>query len=102
MSPHVCNRTTIIYCTRFTIPRPTTNAEFTDALARALHRPRFLAAPKVLIRTALGELAEQLVGDVYVVPRRLIEDGFVFGAPDVQSTVAAALTQMNALPSRRG
>ena len=42
-----------------TIPEPTTNAEFTDALARALHRPWFLAAPEVVLRTALGELAEQ-------------------------------------------
>jgi len=76
-----------------TIPEPATNAEFTDALARALGRPRFLAAPKVVIRTALGELAEQLVGDMYVVPQRLTEHGFVFGAPDVTSTVAAALRQ---------
>ena len=74
-----------------TIPQPATNAEFTDALARALGRPRFLVAPKVVLRTALGELAEQLVGDIYVVPRRLTEHGFVFGAPDVTSTVAAAL-----------
>jgi uncharacterized protein (TIGR01777 family) len=74
-----------------TIPQPTTNAEFTEALARALHRPRVLAAPKFVLRTALGELAEQLAGDVYVVPQRLTADGFVFGAPDVASTIAAAL-----------
>ena len=74
-----------------TIPQPATNAEFTDALARALGRPRLLAAPKVVVRTVLGELAEQLVGDVHVVPQRLTEHGFVFGAPDVTSTVAAAL-----------
>jgi uncharacterized protein len=76
-----------------TIPEPATNAEFTDALARALGRPRFLAAPKVVFRTALGELAEQLVGDMYVVPRRLTGHGFVFGAPDVESTVRAALAK---------
>jgi uncharacterized protein (TIGR01777 family) len=76
-----------------TIPRPTTNAEFTEALARALGRPRFLKAPKVVLRTALGELAEQLAGDMYVVPRRLTEHGFVFGAPDVTSTIAAALAR---------
>ena len=74
-----------------TIPKPATNAEFTDALARALGRPRFLVVPKIVVRTALGELAEQLVGDMYVVPQRLAEHGFVFGAPDVESTVAAAL-----------
>ena len=76
-----------------TIPEPTTNAEFTDALARALHRPRFLAAPEVVLRTALGERAGQMVGDLYVVPKRLTEEGFVFGAPDATSTVAAALSK---------
>ena len=76
-----------------TIPQPTTNAEFTDALARALHRPRVLAAPKFVLRAALGELAEQLAGDVHVVPQRLTDDGFRFGAPDVTSTIAAALSK---------
>jgi uncharacterized protein (TIGR01777 family) len=74
-----------------TIPEPTTNVEFTDELARALHRPRFLVAPEVVLRPALGERVGQMVGDIYVVPRRLTEHGFVFGAPDVASTVAAAL-----------
>jgi uncharacterized protein len=76
-----------------TIPEPTTNAEFTYALARAMRRPCFLKAPEIVLRTALGELAEQLVGDMYVVPQRLTEHGFVFGAPDVTSTIAAALAK---------
>jgi NAD dependent epimerase/dehydratase family enzyme len=44
-----------------------------------------------VLRTVLGELAEQLVGDMYVVPQRLTEHGFVFGAPTVTSMIAAAL-----------
>lgn len=74
-----------------TIPRPTTNAAFTDALAAALHRPRLFRAPAVVMRTVLGELAEQLVGDCWAVPERLTGDGYVFTAPDVQTTIAAAL-----------
>lgn len=74
-----------------TIPEPTTNAAFTDALARALARPRFLRAPAGVIRAALGEMSGQLLGDMYVVPQRLVEHGYVFAAPDVQATVAAAL-----------
>ncbi len=74
-----------------TIPRPTTNAEFTDALASALHRPRLLKAPAFVLRRALGELSEQLVGDCHVVPRRLTADGYVFAAADVEQTIAAAL-----------
>lgn len=76
-----------------TIPQPTTNAEFTDALARALHRPRLLKAPAFVLRRALGELAEQLVGEVHVLPRRLTADGYVFADPDVTRTIAAALSR---------
>ena len=54
-----------------TIPVPTTNAEFTDELARQLHRPRVLKVPAVVLRTALGELSGQLLGDIYAVPERL-------------------------------
>lgn len=74
-----------------TIPQPCTNAEFTDALARALRRPRLLTAPAAVMRAALGELSEQLLGDMWVLPRRLEDDGYVFEAPDVTSTIAAAL-----------
>ena len=74
-----------------TIPEPTTNAEFTDELAGQLHRPRFLKAPKAVLSTVLGDFAEQLLGDVNVVPRRALEQGFRYAAPDVRATVRAAL-----------
>ena len=75
-----------------TIPEPTTNAEFSDVLAEQLRRPRFLKAPAQLLRIPLGELAEQLLGDIFAVPRRLVEQGFAFDAPDVASTVRLALS----------
>ena len=74
-----------------TIPEPTTNVEFSDVLASELRRPRLLRAPAPVLRLALGELAEQLVGDMNVVPRRCLEQGFRFAAPDVRATVRAAL-----------
>jgi NAD dependent epimerase/dehydratase family enzyme len=74
-----------------TVPEPTTNAAFTDALAGALHRPRVLRVPAVVLRTALGELAEQLVGDCWAVPQRLTRDGYVFADPDVHAVIASAL-----------
>jgi uncharacterized protein (TIGR01777 family) len=76
-----------------TIPRPATNAEFTKALARALGRPALLRAPAFVIRTALGELAEQLLGDMFVLPRRLTAEGFIFDGTDVESTVRLALAK---------
>jgi uncharacterized protein (TIGR01777 family) len=74
-----------------TLPQPTTNAEFSDALARAMRRPRFLRVPAPVIRTALGELADQIVGDMYAVPQRLTDEGFVFSDPTVDDVVRSAL-----------
>lgn len=76
-----------------TIPRPPTNAEFTDALSRLLgraSRPTWFAAPQRALRVALGELGEQLLADEYVVPRALLEAGFGFDGPDVTTTLQLA------------
>jgi NAD dependent epimerase/dehydratase family enzyme len=60
-------------------------------LATTLHRPRFLRVPAPIIRTALGELADQIVGDMYAIPKRLTGDGFIFSDPTVKDVVASAL-----------
>jgi len=74
-----------------TIPEPATNAEFTDALAAQLGRPRLLRAPAAVLRAALGELSGQLLNDLWLVPERLQRDGYRFYYPDVGSTIASAL-----------
>ena len=74
----------------FVAPDVTTNAEFTQILARQLHRPALLAVPAPVIRLALGDLAGQLLGSMRVEPRRLLEAGFQFRHPDTSSVVAAA------------
>jgi uncharacterized protein (TIGR01777 family) len=74
-----------------TIPQTTTNAEFTKTLATVLGRPVRLRAPGFAFRAALGELAQQLLGDMYVVPSRLTAAGFTFVDPDVESTLRRAL-----------
>ncbi|GAB3755679.1 TIGR01777 family oxidoreductase [Microlunatus parietis] len=76
-----------------TIPEPTTSAEFTDALARLLNRPRVLAVPAPLLRRGMGELAEQLLGDMNVVPARLLAEGFTFAGPDIETTLRLALAR---------
>jgi uncharacterized protein (TIGR01777 family) len=73
------------------IPQPTTNAEFTRTLARIYGRPTLLRVPGFAFRAALGELAEQLLGDMYVLPKRLVAEGFLFEGTDVESTLRLAL-----------
>lgn len=74
-----------------TIPTPPTNAQFTAALGRALGRPTVLRVPATALRLALGGLSAELLGSVHVAPRRLLETGFTFTAPDVDAVVRTAL-----------
>jgi len=77
-----------------TAPNPVTNAEFTRALGRALHRPAILPAPAFALRLALGPMArEALLASARVRPARLVEAGFQFSQPMVEKALAAALAQ---------
>lgn len=65
-----------------TAPNPVTNAEFSRALARALHRPGVLRAPAFALRAALGEMGEALLlGGQRVVPAKALRLGFEFRYP---------------------
>jgi uncharacterized protein (TIGR01777 family) len=73
-------------------PNPVTNAEFTDAVGRALGRPTVLVAPSFVLRAAAGSLANELLGSLRVQPGRLTSMGFTFEHPDVESVLVSALT----------
>jgi uncharacterized protein (TIGR01777 family) len=75
-----------------TAPNPVTNAEFTRAMGRALHRPAVLPAPAFALRLALGQMADEaLLASARVVPRRLMQAGFRFAQPTIDSVLTAAL-----------
>jgi uncharacterized protein (TIGR01777 family) len=60
-------------------PDAATNAEFTRALGRVLHRPTLLTVPAFALRAVAGEMAEEmLLASQSVVPKRLLEAGFHF------------------------
>ena len=73
-------------------PEPVTNAEFTEELARAMHRPALIPAPAFVLRLALGEMADALLmASQRAVPKKLVESGYQFQHPDLGSALAAAL-----------
>ncbi|WP_328722114.1 TIGR01777 family oxidoreductase [Streptomyces sp. NBC_00247] len=74
-----------------TAPEPVTNAEVTAAMGRVLHRPTFFTAPAPALRLALGDFAEDVLGSQRVIPRKLLDSGFTFAFPGVDSAVRAAL-----------
>ena len=72
-------------------PQPITNAEFTRALATALGRPAFLAAPRLALRVALGEMADVLLFGANISPARLVESGFTFRHTEIEATLREML-----------
>jgi uncharacterized protein (TIGR01777 family) len=76
-----------------TAPEPVTNAAFTSAVGRALHRPARFIVPAPALRLALGEFADEgaLVSQ-RVVPDRLTKAGFTFRHPDIDTALAAVLS----------
>lgn len=75
-----------------TSPEPVRNGEFTATLARVLHRPAVFAAPSPVLRAALGEMATLLIDGQRVLPKRLVEAGFVFRHPRLEPALRAQLS----------
>jgi uncharacterized protein (TIGR01777 family) len=76
-----------------TAPHPVTNAEFTSALAAALHRPAILAVPAPALRLLLGGLAGDILSSARVLPRRLLDAGYRYRYPLLRPALAAALAE---------
>jgi uncharacterized protein (TIGR01777 family) len=79
-----------------TAPSLPTNAEFTKALARALHRPAFAVVPGKLLDVAAGRMGPELLGSVDARPAALLEAGYAFRDRDVDAVLAAGLAALDA------
>jgi len=73
------------------MPKPPTNAEFTDALGKALNRPTVLVAPTIVLRAVLGGVADDLLGSLRLDSAALRDAGFMFDHADVESALKPAL-----------
>lgn len=72
-------------------PQPERNAAFTRKLAAALHRPAIFHAPALALKLALGEFATALLTGQHAVPAALLDSGFSFRHPTLESALAALL-----------
>jgi uncharacterized protein len=77
----------------FTAPNPVRNRELTEALGRILNRPTFVTAPEFMIRLMLGEFAETLLTGQKVFPKRLLDAGFSFNFPTIETALADLLKE---------
>lgn len=76
-----------------TAPNPSTNAEFTTALGKALGRPTFMPTPRFAVDIRLGKEAAQdmLYGSAKVLPGALVDSGFTFAHPTIDEAFEAVL-----------
>jgi uncharacterized protein len=76
-----------------TTPAPVSNAEFTRALGRSLHRPAVLAVPTVALQAAVGKemTAEFLLASQRALPRRLAAAGFEWADTEIGPALVTAL-----------
>jgi len=76
----------------FTSPNSVTNAEFSEILAKILHRPCFLSMPELMVKLLFGEMGEiLLLKGQNVIPRKLLESGYKFKFPKLQEALTNIL-----------
>ncbi len=72
-------------------PQTPTNREFTHALAEALDRKAFLAAPKFAIKLGAGSLAPEALGSINLRPAALEASGYDFRDREVHAVLSSGL-----------
>ena len=73
-------------------PQPVTNAQFTNFLAAALHRPALFPAPAFALRLILGEMADALLlSSQRVLPAQLQKLNYQFQHPDLPPALQSIL-----------
>lgn len=76
-------------------PQPITNTEFTQKLAKVIHRPAILPVPKLALNTILGEKSEILIASQKVIPKRLLELGFNYLFPELSGALENELQHLS-------
>lgn len=72
-------------------PMPVRNRNLAQALGRVLHRPSFMPAPGFMIKLVLGEFGSVILQGQKVLPRRLLESGFVFEYPEIGKALESVI-----------
>jgi uncharacterized protein (TIGR01777 family) len=72
-------------------PNPVRNADFTKALAAAVHRPAIFPTPVAALKLLFGEMSSIVLASQRVVPKVAEETGFRFRFPELEGALADVL-----------
>lgn len=74
-------------------PKPVRNKDLAKALGKALHKPSFIPAPGFMVKLVLGEFGSVILEGQRVIPRKLLENAFVFQYPDIHEALQGIVGQ---------
>jgi uncharacterized protein (TIGR01777 family) len=69
-------------------PQNITNAQFTSEMSKVVHQPAFFTVPEFALKIGYGKAASLLLQSPVVYPERLLNSGYQFSFPDIQSCLA--------------
>ena len=76
-----------------TSPNPARQRDFAKALGRVLHRPTLGWVPAIVIRLALGEMANEVLTSKRVLPRVLCDAGYNFQYEELDRALREVLSR---------
>ena len=74
-----------------TAPNPETNSHFGKLLSKVMQKPYWLPVPGFALRLVLGEMSTLVLDGQKVLPKRLLEEGYVFKYPELQAALVDLL-----------
>jgi hypothetical protein len=73
-------------------PEAVTGRTFARTMGGVLRRPSFVRTPRLALRLALGEMADEMVlASARVEPRRLLASGYAFRQPTLEEALRHVL-----------
>lgn len=77
-----------------TSPYPSTNADFVHAIGRLLHRPAVTPVPAFVLKLALGEFAQALLGGQRALPTAAQQAGYTFRHEQLEEALQGLLATL--------
>jgi uncharacterized protein len=72
-------------------PQPVRNKDLARVLGRVFHRPSLLPAPAFAVKLVLGEFGSVILEGQRVLPKKLLESGYVFQHPRIEEALASII-----------
>jgi hypothetical protein len=74
-----------------TSANPVRNEELAKAIGKAMRRPSFLPVPGFMLKLVLGEFGSVLLEGQRVIPRKLLDSGYVFIFPEIEGALQSLI-----------